>query len=141
METQTPHPDSDKPTLDFRFAMLRADIQGEFSGLESRLVQRLIEIEHNQKMALLQSESRQQVAMQEMESRQRMAMQEMGARLQESVAVFRTQYETTVPTLATKADLLQQKAEMHSWFLKVSVGLFVAFGGAGLTLYRLAALG
>lgn len=137
MDTQTPHPDADTATVDARFALLRADIKGEFSGLEFRLMERLVEIEHNQKMALLQSESRQQVAMLEMEARQQAAMLEMGARLQERLVVFRAQYEATMPTLATKEDLLKQKASITTWFLSVAVGMFVAFGGAGLSLYRL----
>lgn len=128
MVTQTP--DTDTATVDARLAVLRADIKNEFSGLESRLMQRLVELEHNQKVALLQSESRQQTA-----------MLEMGARLQENLAVFRAQYETTVPTLATKVDLLEHKASIARWFLGVAVGLFVAFGGAGFTLYRLASHG
>jgi hypothetical protein len=152
MDTQTPHADSDTTTSDSRFAVLRADIKGELNGLESRLMQRLVDIEHSQKMALLQSDNRQQIAMQEMETRQKLAMHdmekrqqvamlEMGARLQENLAVFRTQYETTVPTLATKEDLLKHKASLTAWFLGVAVGMFVAFGGAGFSLYRLAVNG
>lgn len=141
MDTPTPHPDTDTAAVDARFAVLRADIKSEFSGLESRLMQRLVELEHNQKMALLQSENRQQMAMQEIEGRQQVAMLAMGARLQENLAVFRAQYETTVPTLATKVDLLKQKSSLTAWFLGVAVGMFVAFGGAGFTLYRLALQG
>ena len=141
MVTQTPDPDTDTATVDARLALLRADIKGEFSGLESRIIQRLVELEHNQKVALLQSESRQQIAMHEIEKRQQVAMLDMWARLQENLAVFHAQYETTVPTLATKVDLLEHKASITRWFLGVAVGLFVAFGGAGFTLYRLASHG
>lgn len=116
MDTQSPLPDADLANLRTEVAVLRTAAKADLDSLESRLTQ-LIE---------------------RSESRQELAMEKMGSSLREEIIALRVRVDTLVPTLATKADLLDLKSSMQAWFLSVAVTLFVAFGGASFALYRLA---
>jgi hypothetical protein len=62
--------------------------------------------------------------------------------------VLETRFDTIVPTLATKADLIGLRAElkadiselcaeMHKWMTTTLISLFVGFGGMLLTMVTL----
>jgi hypothetical protein len=116
MDTQTPIPDADLANLRTEVAVLRTAAEADLDTLESRLTQ-LIE---------------------RSESRQELAMEKMGSSLREEMIALRVRVDALVATLATKADLLDLRSSMQTWFLTVAVTPFVACGGASFALYRLA---
>ncbi|MBV6324428.1 hypothetical protein [Duganella violaceipulchra] len=59
----------------------------------------------------------------------------------ERFAVLEAHYNAILPTLATKADIEALRAEMHKmsadthkWMVASLIGLFIGFGGLGITL-------
>lgn len=59
----------------------------------------------------------------------------------ERFAALEAHYNAILPTLATKADIEALRAEMHKmsadthkWMVASLIGLFIGFGGLGITL-------
>jgi hypothetical protein len=48
-----------------------------------------------------------------------------------------TRFDTTLPTLATKADVEALRADIHKWMVGSMIGLFIGFGGLAAALGQL----
>ncbi|MYM94232.1 hypothetical protein [Duganella vulcania] len=62
----------------------------------------------------------------------------------ERFAALEAHYNAILPTLATKADIEALRAEMHKmsadthkWMVASLIGLFIGFGGLGITLSQI----
>jgi hypothetical protein len=62
----------------------------------------------------------------------------------ERFAALEAHYNAILPTLATKADIEALRAEMHKmsadthkWMVASLIGLFIGFGGLGVTLVQI----
>jgi hypothetical protein len=50
------------------------------------------------------------------------------------LAAREARWDATIPTLATKADVAELRADMHKWMTGTCIGLFVGFGGLFLAI-------
>jgi hypothetical protein len=62
----------------------------------------------------------------------------------ERFSALEAHYNAILPTLATKADIEMLRAEMqkmsadtHKWMVASLIGLFIGFGGLGITLVQI----
>lgn len=64
-----------------------------------------------------------------------------GARVGERLAAMEARWDAILPTLATKADIAEVRAEIHKgivetqrWMIATIIGLFIGFGGLFLAM-------
>lgn len=56
------------------------------------------------------------------------------AELRADIVAFWTRFESVLPTLATKNDLAQLRGEMYKWIAATMITLFLGFGGMLYTM-------